>query len=80
MWQGEGMGGPVTERMVDKVCSRIEGVTQAYVGYSEDRESWVFISAYGLGSEKSEEMNELRGYPHERFFFFIIDLTTKRSK
>ena len=37
------------------------------MGYSEDRESWVFISAYGPGSEKSEEeikefWNELSEY------------------
>ena len=25
------------------------------MGWSEDRESWVFISAYGPGSEKSED-------------------------
>ena len=31
------------------------GVIQAYVGQGKDRESWVFISAYGPGSEKSEE-------------------------
>ena len=39
------------------VCSEMLGVIQAYVGKSGDeRESWVFISAYGPGSEKSEEI------------------------
>ena len=28
----EGRSGPVTEWVVDEVCSRIEGVIQAYVG------------------------------------------------
>ena len=38
------------------MCSRMEGgVIQAYVCLSEDRESWVFISAYGLDSENSED-------------------------
>ena len=32
-WQREGRGGPVTEWVVDEVCSQMEGgVTQAYVG------------------------------------------------
>ena len=31
--EGEGRGGPFTERVVAKVCSRMEGcVIQAYVG------------------------------------------------
>ena len=43
--------------MVDEVCCRMEGgVVQSFVGLSEYRESWVFISAYGPGSEKSEDM------------------------
>ena len=38
------------------MCSRIEGgVIQAYVGVKIERESWVFISAYGPGSGNSEE-------------------------
>ena len=54
----EGRDGPVTEWVVDEVCSRMEGgVIQACVGYSEGRESCVFISAYGPGSE--EEIDEL---------------------
>ena len=36
--QGERRGGPVTEWVVDDVCSRMEGgVIQAYVGESKDR-------------------------------------------
>ena len=30
--QGEGRSGPVTEWAIDEVCSRMEGVIQAYVG------------------------------------------------
>ena len=33
MRQGEGRGGPVSEQVVDEVCSRLEGgVIKAYVG------------------------------------------------
>ena len=48
-------------------CSGMEGIIQAYVGLSDkERESWVYISAYGPGSEKSEKdmdefWNELNG-------------------
>ena len=53
--KGKGRGGPVTEWVVDERSRMEGGVIQAYVGSSEDRESWVFISAYGPGSEKSEK-------------------------
>ena len=43
--------------MVAEVCSRMEaGVIQAYVGCVKiERDSCVFISVYGPGSERSEE-------------------------
>ena len=48
-WEGKGREGGVADYVVSALFSGMEGGgIQAYEGYIEDRESWMYISACGL--------------------------------